>query len=437
MYFSIPDTTEISAKRSTEQYAYTLYNIHINGLHHCSLRYSQLRIFNAELQRILPNLMQHIQPFPPKKLFRLSSRDIEERQMLLERYLQSIIQHKSLICSSYFNEFFFNAQRETYLNALADRTIPDKINFTVYFLNNHEIIIENLSLHDTLSKLFELCANNIQLTHEYFSYFALFLYKFHDNQLNLIRPLFSFESPYISLKQAQKLNETSCLVLKKSYWDVTYDLKLLDNPCTQNLLFLQCQYDIQQSEEFDSDDIHKQLNILRDNKQFKDYILLARTSTFSGYLFLRQCTIHDVTNENMSPCLLAIGNNELICYYLNEEKKNSFLKEINFKVTRIRCWKVNWTKSDLNITFEYLVRKNTLQWVTIHTVQAALVSTCLQSMVDEILMKRIDSSELIVHETMKNDRSKTNGSLATRTKSDLERLNNNELFDKGGDDDDL
>ena len=49
MYFSIPDTTEISAKKSSNQHSYILYNIHINGIHHCSLRYSQLYTFNNEL----------------------------------------------------------------------------------------------------------------------------------------------------------------------------------------------------------------------------------------------------------------------------------------------------------------------------------------------------------------------------------------------------
>lgn len=437
MYFAIPDTTEISAKRSSDQHAYTLYNIHVNGVHHCSLRYSQLYSFHTELQRFLPNFMIQSQPFPPKKLFSLSSRDIEERRILLERYLQSVVQQKSLISLPYFNDFFFNAQHETYLNASIDKSIPDRTNFTIYFLDCHEIILENLSSHDTLTTLFETCAEKIQLDPEYFPYFSLYLYSSDQNHLNLIRPLFSFESPYISLKQAEKFHANCCLVLKKSYWNVTYDLKLLDNPCTQNLLFLQCQYDIEQSQELDSKDLHKQLTQLRDHQQWEEYILLARTSKFSGYILLRECTVNDLSTDELSQCLLAIGNNELICYYFHDEHEHSFSKEISFKVTRIRCWKVNWTKSDLNLTFEYLVRKNTLQWITIHTEQAALVSTCLQSMVDEILTKRMDASISMADENKKNNQLKKTVGLAMRTKSDLDRLNKNELFDKGAGDEDL
>ncbi len=52
MYFSVPDTTEVSAKSSSNQQAYTLFNIHMNGVHFCSLRYSQLHTFNQELHHL-------------------------------------------------------------------------------------------------------------------------------------------------------------------------------------------------------------------------------------------------------------------------------------------------------------------------------------------------------------------------------------------------
>ena len=439
MYFSIPDTTEISAKRSANQHVYTLFNIHINGIHHYSLRYSQLRTFNDELRRLHPSSMINIQPFPPKKVFSLSLRETDERRMLLERYLQSIVQHQSLICSTYFNEFFLNAQRETILNESIEKTFPEYINLPIHFLNKHEIIIENLSPNVNTLILLDACANKIQLENDYVPYFSLFLYEIKDNQLNISRPLFSFESPYFSLKQAKKVNKNHCLVFKKSYWDLNYDLQLLDNRCTRNLVFLQSEYDIQQSKEFEPSDIYEQLDVFRDNKQLKEYILLARKSKFYGYIILQQCSINDLTTQQLCQCILAIGNNELICYLNNDDKKNKnlFLKDMSFKVTRIRCWKVSWTKLDLNITFEYLIRKDNLQWITIHTEQAALVSTCVQSMVDEILAKKGDSTSPVSEVHVSNNRSNITNGLATRTKSDLDRLNNNELFDKGDGDDDL
>ena len=85
-------------------------------------------------------------------------------------------------------------------------------------------------------------------------------------------------------------------------------------------------------------------------------------------------------------------------------KKRKF-KEILFKVTRIRCWKVNWTKQEMNISFEYLIKKDNLEWITIHTEQAALVSTCLQSMVDEILAKKAGATSPVSVQNVSNNRS--------------------------------
>ncbi|CAF4384523.1 unnamed protein product, partial [Rotaria socialis] len=82
-------------------------------------------------------------------------------------------------------------------------------------------------------------------------------------------------------------------------------------------------------------------------------------------------------------------------------------------------------------------KKDTLEWITIHTEQAALVSICLQSMVDEILAKTTGpTSPVQVSDSPKTQPNITNG-LPTRSKSDLDRLNNNDLFDKGDGDDDL
>lgn len=440
MHFSIPDTTEVSAKRSNKQQPYTLFNIHINGMHHCSLRYSQLHAFNEELQRLYPVSMINVQPFPPKRIFSLSLREVDERRILLERYLQSIVQHKSLISSSYFNDFFLNAQIETYINESINKTLPEKVNLTIYLLNQHKITIENFSSKDVTSKFLDACGNKLQLENEYLAYFSLFFYELKNNQLNVIRPLFSFESPYLSLQKAMKINGNYCLVFKKSYWDPNYDLKLIENRRLRNLLFIQAQYDIEQSQDFYSSDIYEQLESLYNHNSFKEYILLARTSKFYGYIIIKECSINDLITDKLSRCILTIGNNELVCYVYNDDKNkkaNMFTKEFTFKVTRIRCWKVNYVKQNVNIAFEYLVKKDTLQWIMIYTEQAAFVSTCLQSMVDEILAKKVDTTNSLPVSDSPNNRPKRINGLPMRTKSDLDRLNNNELFDKGDGDDDL
>jgi sorting nexin-17 len=433
MFFSIPDTTEVSAKNSSNQQAYTLFNIHINGIHHCSLRYSQLRTFNEELHRLLPTAMVQMESFPPKKLFSLSIKETDERRILLEHYLQSIVQNKLIITTSYFNEFFLNAQRDTF--AMKSMGNEEKINFKINLLNKHQLTIENLSPNDSTIRLLDACASKIQLQEDFISYFALYFYVENKNQLDILRPLYDFESPYLSLQQTKKIHEQSCIVLKKSYWDSNFDLDLINDNRARKLLFVQAEYEIEQSESFYPSDIYRQLVVLRENNSFKEYVLLAQTSKFYGHIFLRQCSIlfpiEDPAKQKLCQCLVTIGNSEIICCINEGAKKN--LKEISFKVTRIRCWKVNRTKEGTNLAIEYLMKKDTLEWFTIHTEQAALVSTCLQSMVDEILAKRTDTTKTTEETPLKV----SNGhGLVTRRESELERLNNI-VFDRGEDDDDL
>lgn len=443
MHFSIPDTTDISARQSSNQQSYTLFNVHINGVHHCSVRYSQLHTLNEELQRLFSSAMAERKSFPPKKLFSLSARDTEERRLLLEQYLQSIAQNKYIITSSYFNEFFFNAQRESSPDDASNANA--KLSLAILLLNNHEIIIENISINDNASRLLDACAAKVQLKEDFIPYFALYLYEQKEDQLNFLRSLYDFESPYLSLKQTKKSHEHACIVLKKSYWNSEYDLPLLEDRRARNLLFVQAQYEMEQSQQVYPGDIYQQLQTLRDSSSLKDYILLARTSRFYGHVFLRDCSIlHPIgepSKQKLRSCVLAIGNNELICCLNPDDtkKKSSGEKEVSFKVTRIRCWKVNWIQHDTNITLEYLIKKDHLEWIQIHTKQVALVSACLQNMVNEILSKRAGATSpaaaLASAPVAEPTSPKAGNGLITRTESDLERLNNNDLFDRGGDDD--
>lgn len=44
----------------------------------------------------------------------------------------------------------------------------------------------------------------------------------------------------------------------------------------------------------------------------------------------------------------------------------------------------------MELSFEYLMAKNSLQWITISSEQAMLMSVCLQSIVDELLCQKDD-----------------------------------------------
>jgi sorting nexin-17 len=46
------------------------------------------------------------------------------------------------------------------------------------------------------------------------------------------------------------------------------------------------------------------------------------------------------------------------------------------------------SQAQLELSFEYLMSRNKLQWITIASEQAILMSVCLQAMVDELLLKK-------------------------------------------------
>ena len=62
------------------------YTIHADGKLHCVVRYRQLSCLHDQLKRVFG--ARALPTFPPKKLLHLNSEEVEERRLLLERYLQ-------------------------------------------------------------------------------------------------------------------------------------------------------------------------------------------------------------------------------------------------------------------------------------------------------------------------------------------------------------
>jgi sorting nexin-17 len=84
MHFSIPDTQELNEGNGS---TYIGYNIHINGIFHCTVRYKQLHNLHEQLRKEFGN--DNLPPFPPKKLLPLTGGQLEERRALLEKYIQT------------------------------------------------------------------------------------------------------------------------------------------------------------------------------------------------------------------------------------------------------------------------------------------------------------------------------------------------------------
>ena len=108
--------------------------------------------------------------------------------------------------------------------------------------------------------------------------------------------------------------------------------------------------------------------------------------------------------EPHTPVTVAIGRG---CLSMRTVTQESETREYSFKITRMRCWRImkgdqpeNGQQSEgmlksegskLELSFEYLVTPEKLEWVRVVSSQAILMSMCLQSMVEELV--RIRSGE--------------------------------------------
>ena len=64
------------------------YNLHVNGVFHCSLRFSQLHDFHEQVKKEFGTDFLGTFKFPPKKLLPLTPPQVDERRQKLEKYIQ-------------------------------------------------------------------------------------------------------------------------------------------------------------------------------------------------------------------------------------------------------------------------------------------------------------------------------------------------------------
>ncbi|CAB4061409.1 SNX17 [Lepeophtheirus salmonis] len=347
MHFSIPEIQELKEPKGG---TYTSYSVHINGTFHCSLRYRQFHALHEQLKR---EFLTGLPSFPPKKVFPLSEPQKEERRLLLEKYLQLVATDPRIASSIPFNGFLLAAQRET--RAFEEN---QDVSLDVYLMHDHKVTLKGPVLLQSDQVLEGVCAQ-LGVPDEFVYYFALFLIQRHNNDsYSIVRKLQDFESPYISQKA---MSGSLKLVLRKCCWDPDIDSQLFSNQVTLNLLYIQTVTDVERGWVQASQDTKRTLSRMQARG--------AKTR-------------------------VAIGMRELVIRL--EDPSTGEIKEGNFlKSQKMRCWRImtltNPRDDDdnkLELSFEYLINNQTLQWVTIVSSQAILMSICLQSIVEELLRKK-------------------------------------------------
>jgi len=384
MHVSIPDTQECFEHIGS---TYVGYNIHINGEYHCTVRYKQLHSLNEQLKKLHGS--DNIPPFPPKKYWPLTQNQLDERRAQLEKYVQAVGQNSLLMSTDIFNVFLLTAQQESCEDQIKD------VDIDVYLMNGYKVTV-NVSSNDSSDAVLKRLCSCMNLPLAYMYYFALFLINKEDNgDLTMVRRLKEFESPYISQKSIQGSHK---IMLRKSYWDPSFDLELMDDRVALNLLYVQTVSDIDRGWIVCDKEIQEQLATLQARGAKREYLDLARTLKYYNYVQFRECKC-DFPVPN-SKVIVSVGSKELS---IRLNSHNGDLEEGNFKITRMRCWRItthntyieaddtnNLLRKDpyLELSFEYLMARDKLEFITISSEQAILMSVCLQSIVDELLLKK-------------------------------------------------
>ena len=124
-------------------FLFQAYEIHINGVRHCCLRYRQLHTLNEKLKREIHPLPE----FPPKKLMPLTLNQLEDRRIALEKYLQLLSQDPRTSNGMVFNAFLLAAQQETASEK------AEEVDLEVYLMNDSKVTIHGLTILQTAEVL--------------------------------------------------------------------------------------------------------------------------------------------------------------------------------------------------------------------------------------------------------------------------------------------
>ncbi|KFP21476.1 Sorting nexin-17, partial [Egretta garzetta] len=290
--------------------------------------------------------------FPPKKIFTLTPAEVEQRREQLEKYMQAAAEGPG--CQSCVS------LQET-------QQIPTEEVVLEVLLSNGQKVKVTILTSDQTEDVLEAVASKLDLPDDLVGYFSLFLVReTKDGAFSFVRKLQEFELPYVSVPSLH--NPEFRIILRKSYWDSSYDDDVMEHRVGLNLLYAQTVSDIEHGWILVNKEQHRQLKSLQEKVSKKE-----RASTRLGLPSLG-------TGAREAGCLPS-GGSQAQRVPLQVPMSNGPSGSSPGK-----------SEVKLELAFEYLMSKDRLQWVTITSPQAIMLSICLQSMVDELMVKKSGGS---------------------------------------------
>ncbi|XP_026546086.1 sorting nexin-31 [Notechis scutatus] len=378
MHFSIPLSEEQLEKFGGR---YVVEQVFLQGLIKCLIFGNRLVPFKHHLSFQLRRVFGKGMPsFPPKFFLTMTKSMADERRTQLEQYLQNVSVDPSVTNSDVFISFFRKLQQETF-------KIQTQQAFLDVYLPDGRYLRIDVQTSDTAERVLEVISYKIELSRELIRYFGLFLIHDHNNgQISVLKKLAEFELPYVSLRSAK---ESACKIgIRKWYMDPSLDKVLMDCRTSVNLLYMQVVQELEMSWVKPTEEQRQKLLMLQKAPNKLKFLELVRESQHYGYIQLVPCSCD--YPELGCTATIHVGNNEISCCI---KLPSNQIKEVNFKINRIRCWQVTFLGSILGHGLDQFLElrieyneSDKWKWIVFNTKQAFLLSSCLKKIISEQLM---------------------------------------------------
>ncbi|XP_053098525.1 sorting nexin-31 isoform X3 [Hemicordylus capensis] len=374
MHFSIPLSEELLEKFGGR---YVLYSLYLEGFIFCKVRYSQLHRWNEQLRRVFGRV---VPSFPPKFYLAMTKAMADERRAQLEQYLQNVSIDPAITNSDVFISFFRKLQQDTF-------KIPTQQAFLDVYLPDGRYLRIDIQTSDTAERVLEVVSYKIGLSRELIGYFSLFLIQDHsDGKLSVLKKMPAFELPYVSLRN---MKESSCKIgLRKWYMDPSLDKMLMDCRTSVNLLYMQVVQEMEKNWIKPTEGQMQKLQMLQNAPNKMKFLELVREVQHYGYTQLDPCPCD--YPEVGCTAAIHVGNNEISCCI---KLPSNQIKEVSFKINRVRCWQVTFLGSVLGQGLDQFLElrleyndSDTWRWIVFKTKQAFLLSSCLKKIISEQLI---------------------------------------------------
>lgn len=163
---------------------------------------------------------------------------------MLTIFPNSASQDSQIVSSDIFNGFLLAAQQETHANVR-----PKENSLEIYQLN-WQCSKLPVDTSENSQVVLRRYAQSIHLNERILPYFCLYLVRRIGNDLKTVRRLQNFESPYLTLytenqRSTSPSEGTYLIVVRKSYWESSFDEDLYGEKPSLNILYWQALHEIE------------------------------------------------------------------------------------------------------------------------------------------------------------------------------------------------